>query len=334
MIGMQAPSIQELVDIPEIWDRMSVLEGRLLEATESEDPFLTKVAQHLLLAGGKRFRPLLAQLAGEFGPARDDRPIEAGVAVELIHVGSLYHDDVMDEAMTRRGEPSGNAIWGDSLAIMAGDYLLARASEVAARHLGNESVLLLATTYAELVQGQTLELQLDGDLSHGPDDYFRVVGGKTASLIRTSARIGALAADAPRDLIDALSEWAWELGVVFQITDDALDLVATDDFLGKPAGSDIREGKYTLPLLYALASDQGDRFEDLLSAGPPHAPERVNDVIELLRAGGWVDMALEEAATRISRATAALESVPDVSPKPVLSKLGGFLLDQVVAARA
>lgn len=334
MIGMKAPSIQELVDIPEIWDRMSTVESRLLEATESEDPFLTKVAQHLLLAGGKRYRPLLAQLASEFGPARDGRPIEAGVAVELIHVGSLYHDDVIDEAMTRRGEPSGNAIWGDSLAIMAGDYLLARASEVAARHLGNESVLLLATTYAELVQGQTLELQLDGDLSHGPDDYYRVIGGKTASLIRTSARIGALASDTPREVVDALSTWAWELGVVFQITDDALDLVATDDFLGKPAGSDIREGKYTLPLLYALSGPQSERLRALLSGPPPHSEETVEEVIALLRNGGWVDKALEEAAGRIARAEAALSAVPDMAAKPVLRRMGQFLLDQVDAARA
>jgi len=334
MIGMEAPSIQELVDIPDIWDRMSTLESRLLEATESDDPFLTKVAQHLLLAGGKRFRPLLAQLASEFGPARDHRPIEAGVAVELIHVGSLYHDDVMDEAMTRRGEPSGNAIWGDSLAIMAGDYLLARASEVAARHLGNESVLLLATTYAELVQGQTLELQLDGDLSHGPGDYYRVIGGKTASLIRTSARIGALASDAPSEIVEALSTWAWELGVVFQITDDALDLVATDDFLGKPAGSDIREGKYTLPLLHALSGPDGQHLRTLLAGSPPHSQATVSEVISLLRHGGWVDLALEEAAERIGRADAALTAVPDGPAKPVLRRLGQFLLDQVVAARA
>lgn len=334
MIGMEAPSIQELVDIPEIWERMSTVESRLLEATESDDPFLTKVAQHLLLAGGKRFRPLLAQLAGEFGPSVDHRPVEAGVAVELIHVGSLYHDDVIDEAMTRRGEPSGNAIWGDSLAIMAGDYLLARASEVAARHLGNESVVLLAKTYAELVQGQTLELQLDGDLSHGPDDYYRVIGGKTASLIRTSARLGALASDAPRNVADALSTWAWELGVVFQITDDALDLVATDDFLGKPAGSDIREGKYTLPVLHALGGSDGDDLRSLLAGAPPHPQQTVDQVIQLLRSGGWVDRALEEASARIALAEAALEAVPEAPAKPVLRRLGHFLLDQVVAARA
>ncbi len=128
---------------------------------------MTEVAQHLLLAGGKRFRPLLAQIAAEFGPARDGRAVEAGVAVELIHVGSLYHDDVIDESVARRGTISVNTNWSNTVAILAGDFLMARASEVAATHLGQEAVRLLARTYAELVEGQTMELQLDHDLDHG-----------------------------------------------------------------------------------------------------------------------------------------------------------------------
>ncbi len=330
---MDAPSIRSLVPLDHIWEQMDAVEGRLLEATEAEDPFLTKIAQHLLVAGGKRFRPLLAQLAAEFGPAKDDRRVEAGVAVELIHVGSLYHDDVMDEAMVRRGEPSGNAMWGDSLAIMAGDYLLARASEVAATHLGLESVHLLATTYANLVEGQTMELQLDFDLSHGPDDYYRVIGGKTASLIRAAARLGALASDADPGVTEALSNWAWELGIVFQITDDALDLVADDDFLGKPTGSDILEGKITLPVLSALAGPDGDRIRKLLGDAP-YAPADVREVIAIVRSNGHIDESLKEAARRIERAEAAISELPDIEARQVLRHLGAFLLNQVEAARA
>lgn len=329
---MQAPSIRDLVPMEHIWEQMASVESRLLESTEAHDPFLTKIAQHLLVAGGKRFRPLLAQLAAEFGPARDHRAVEAGVAVELIHVGSLYHDDVMDDAMTRRGEPSGNALWGDSLAIMAGDYLLARASQVAATHLGLESVLLLATTYANLVEGQTLELQLDYDLAHSPDDYYRVIGGKTASLIRATARLGALASDADEPTTEALSEWAWELGIVFQITDDALDLVADDEFLGKPAGSDIVEGKITLPVLYALAGPDGDRIRGLLGE-PPYDTDAVREVISIVRTEGHVDRSLEEAARRIDAAESAISDLPDTETRNVLSRLGSFLLDQVEAAR-
>ena len=156
--------LQSLIRIPRVWDSLARVEERLLEAASADDAYLTKIAQHLLLAGGKRFRPLLALLAAEFGQARDHRPVEAGVSVELIHVGSLYHDDVIDEADVRRGAASVNANWNNTVAILAGDFLMARASEVAATHLSQESVRLLAATYAELVEGQTRELQLDFNL--------------------------------------------------------------------------------------------------------------------------------------------------------------------------
>ena len=249
--------LQSLVRIPRIWEQLGRVEERLLETATADDPYLTKIAQHLLLAGGKRFRPLLALLAAEFGPAKDHRPVEAGVAVELIHLGSLYHDDVIDKADTRRGADSANANWDNTVAILAGDFLMARASEVAATHLSQESVRLLATTYAELVEGQTRELQLEGDFSHSIDEYNQVIGGKTASLIRTSARLGAMASDADDTAVDALSTWAWEVGMVFQIADDALDLVADEQTIGKPAGSDIREGTFTAPVLLA-ADEVGD----------------------------------------------------------------------------
>lgn len=330
---MQAPSIQDLVPIGKVWDGLAIVEERLLEASTSQDAFLTEVAQHLLRAGGKRFRPLLAQLASEFGPANDHRPAEAGVAVELIHVGSLYHDDVIDEADARRGAVSVNANWSNTVAILAGDFLMARASEVAATHLGQASVELLARTYAELVEGQTMELQLDHDLDHSPDAYYRVIGGKTASLIRTSARLGAMSSDATPDVVEALSTWAWELGLVFQITDDALDLVATDEFLGKPAGSDIREGKMTLPVLYAVDSPFGDEIRSLLSHAP-YSEDAVMRVIQIVRDEGFVDRSLEEATQRIANAHAAISGLPEGEAKETLGRLGQFLIGQVDTARA
>ncbi|MDH3471483.1 MAG: polyprenyl synthetase family protein, partial [Acidimicrobiia bacterium] len=273
---MDAPELTDLIPIPQVWERLDRVEKRLIEASQADDAFLTAIAQHGLLAGGKRFRPLLAQLTAEFGPNLDHRAIDAGAAVELIHLGSLYHDDVIDEATTRRGAESVNSNWTNTIAILAGDFLMARASEVAASTLGQEAVRLLARTYAELVEGQTLELQVDHDLNHGPSVYYRIIGGKTASLMRTSARLGAMATDAPPGVIEAVSTWAWELGMVFQITDDALDLVATDGYLGKPAGSDIGEGKYTLPVLLALTGPDRSRISELLN-NRPYPPEAVGD---------------------------------------------------------
>lgn len=326
--------LQSLVRIPQIWDELGRVEERLLEASTADDPYLTKIAQHLLLAGGKRFRPLLALLAAEFGTSHDHRPVEAGVAVELIHVGSLYHDDVIDEADLRRGAASANANWTNTVAILSGDFLMARASEVAATHLSQESVRLLASTYAELVEGQTRELQLEGDLSHGIEDYNAVIGGKTASLIRTSARLGAMAADASDETVEALSTWAWEVGMVFQIADDALDLVADEDTIGKPAGSDIREGTFTAPVLLAAAGPDGERVQELLATGTPYSDETVGEVIQLVRSGGFIDESLHNASDRLTLAAEALSRVPEGEARQILEKLGGFLVDRVEAARA
>ena len=331
---METPELKDLIDIPGLWERVARVEERLFEASASEDPFLTGIAQHLLAAGGKRFRPVLAQLAGEFGPSRDRRLIDAGAAVELIHIGSLYHDDVIDQAQVRRGAASVNANWSNTVAILAGDFLMARASEVAAATLGQEAVRLLARTYAELVEGQTLELRLTGGLEHGPEEYYRVIGGKTASLIRTSARLGAMAADAPASYTEAASAAARELGMVFQIADDVLDLVATEQELGKPAGSDIQQGVFTLPVLHARRGRSGPRIGSLLEGGFPYAAETVREVIGLVREGGHIDEALGECRSRLAAVREALSALPEGPARRVLSEMGGFLMGRVEAARS
>ena len=326
--------LQSLVRIPRIWEQLSRVEERLLEASTADDAYLTKIAQHLLLAGGKRFRPLLALLAAEFGPSSDGRPVEASVAVELIHVGSLYHDDVIDESDIRRGAASANANWTNTVAILAGDFLMARASEVAATHLSQEAVRQLAATYAELVEGQTRELQLEGNLGHSIADYNQVIGGKTASLIRTSARLGAMASDADEATVEALSTWSWEVGMVFQIADDSLDLVADEETIGKPAGSDIREGTFTAPVLLAANGPDGPRIRELLDTDMPYGDETVEEVISLVRSGGHIEAALASATDRLQVADAALATLDDGEPRRILETLGTFLLDRVKAARS
>ncbi len=329
---VDGPVFAEMVPIPRVWDRLALVEQRLFEVTTSDDAFLTDIAQHLLSAGGKRYRPLLAQVAAELGPSTGAGPVEAGVSVELVHVGSLYHDDVIDEAATRRGASSVNANWTNTIAILAGDFLLARASEIAAP-LGEEAVALIARTYATLCEGQVLELQLMDGLDHGPDEYLGVIGGKTASLIRTSARLGALVADADRDTVEAVSEWAWEMGLVFQMADDVLDLVADEVFLGKPTGSDIGEGTFTLPVLYAAAGPSGAEVKGLLTGGHPFDRDVIDRVIELTTTGGHVDRVLDEATERLRVAEKAVGRIADAEIAPVLITLGRYLLERVSAAR-
>jgi heptaprenyl diphosphate synthase len=311
---------------------MASVEQRLLEATTSDDAFLTRIAQHGLAAGGKRYRPLLAQVAAELGRSDGDEPVEAGVAVELVHLGSLYHDDVIDEADTRRGKVSVNENWSNTVAILVGDFLLARASEVAAP-LGTEAVALIARTYATLCEGQVRELQLDNDLDHGPDEYYSVIGGKTASLIRTSARLGAMTGGADRETIEAISDWAWEMGLVFQLADDVLDLVADEAWLGKPAGSDIGEGTFTLPLLYAADGPEGAEIRGLLAGGAPYEQPKIERVIQLVTDGGYIDRVLDEATERMRASEKAAARIPETELTPIIRNLDRYLLERVEIAR-
>ncbi|MEZ5176333.1 MAG: polyprenyl synthetase family protein [Acidimicrobiia bacterium] len=312
---------------------MSAVEQRLGEVTVADTEFLTSIAQHLLGAGGKRYRPLLAQVAAELGGAAGSDPIEAGVSVELVHLGSLYHDDVIDEAETRRGTPSVNENWSNTVAILAGDFLLARASEIAAP-LGEEAVALIARTYATLCEGQVRELIHTDSLDHGAEGYFSVIGGKTASLIRTSARLGALTGGADTDTVEAISDWAWEMGMVFQMTDDVLDLVANEEFLGKPAGSDIGEGTFTLPVLYAADGDHGEEIRALLAQGRPYPSEAIDKVVELTVRGGHIESVLDEAVDRIRLAEKAANQIPANPLSKILANLDRYLLDRVDSARS
>jgi heptaprenyl diphosphate synthase len=178
-----------------------------------------------------------------------------------------------------------------------------------------------------------LELQLERDLEHGSDEYFEVISGKTASLIRTSARLGAMTAGAGEEAIEVISEWAFEMGLVFQITDDVLDLVADEQYLGKPAGSDIREGVYTLPVLYALETPAGREIRNLLEGGRHPSEDAVAQVIRLTAASGAIDRVLDEATERLRRAEKATSRLPESDLTAVLRNLDRFLLDRVEAVR-
>jgi heptaprenyl diphosphate synthase len=241
------------------------LELSLRDSVLGEDAFLNEVASHLIQAGGKRLRPSLTIAASYL--QSDDVTTEillGGVSVELVHLASLYHDDVMDEATRRRSVESVNARWGNLVAIVAGDFLLARAAEIAAG-LGTEVAGLLAATLARLCQGQVAEVRAAFQIERDEDDYLRCISNKTAALMSTACRIGALTAGLKRSQIDDLSAFGEAFGMVFQIRDDVLDVVATEAELGKPPGQDLAEGIYTLPVQRALLDRTvGPRLRGLL----------------------------------------------------------------------
>lgn len=245
-------NLAPLLDLPAVDDGLQRLQPVLQESVRCGDPFLDEVVCHLVDAGGKRVRPVLALSAATAGA----RPATAadllgGVCVELVHLASLYHDDVMDEAVVRRNVPSVNARWGNLVAIVAGDFLLARSAEIAAS-LGSEIAGLLAHTLAELCRGQVAEVQSAYRTDRTQADYLGTIAGKTAALMATSCRIGALTAGLPAAEVEALTVFGQRFGMVFQLRDDVLDVVGSESELGKPAGQDLAEGVYTLPVLLGL----------------------------------------------------------------------------------
>jgi len=292
-------------------DGLRRTEDELCKVVESNDPFLTQVARHLIDAGGKRVRPALtitASLVLDEDP--DVAPwavIRGGVAVELVHQGSLYHDDVMDDAETRRTVQSVNARWGNLEAILAGDYLLARASEIAA-DLGTEVAGLLAATIAALCEGQIREVRYAFDVDRSEEAYLASISGKTASLLATAARIGAIVADHSRDVVDAVTDFGHNYGMAFQIVDDLLDVTATDEELGKPSGNDLVEGTYTLPVIRALAGPAGDDLRSLLG-GPIDSTDR-DRARELVRADGAISSTRETAIGYLADAQASIAGLP------------------------
>jgi heptaprenyl diphosphate synthase len=258
-------NISSLLSMPSVQQGLSEMEGLLKESVASGDPMLNQVATYLIDAGGKRLRPALAISVATGGvreASKDD--LLGAVAVELVHLGSLYHDDVMDEASMRRSVRSVNARWGNLVAIVAGDYLLAKSAEIAA-DLGPHIASLLARTLGELCRGQIGEVQTAYSTERTREQYFGVIAGKTAALMEASCRVGALTSGLPDSEVVALTDFGRYFGMAFQLRDDILDIIGSEDDLGKDPGQDLAEGIYTLPVLVAIDDESvGSELRELL----------------------------------------------------------------------
>ena len=305
------------------------IEDALKASVRTGDSYLNEIASHLIIAGGKRLRPILtvvaAQVAGPADAELHERSVQGGIACELVQTGSLYHDDVMDEADTRRGVDTVNAKWGNLQAILAGDFLLSRASEIAAS-LGTEVAGLLARTIGRLCEGQIEELRHTYNSARPEVSYLSSISGKTASLFSTAARIGGLVADQPRPVVDALTEYGEAFGMVFQVVDDLLDITATDEQLGKPAGHDMVEGVYTLPVLRTLQAGGVAAVELLSLLGKPLDQVEQDKALSIVRSNGGVTSAMDVAREWAQRAEAACELLPPSAATDVLYAAPSTLL--------
>jgi len=319
--GLEAP---DAVLEAEVRGRLGDVEAALTRAVQHEPGLLADSAEYLLNAGGKRFRPMLVLLSGYYGDPTDPRLIPGSVAVELVHLATLYHDDVIDEADARRGTPSANARWDNTVAILTGDFLFARASEIIA-DVGTDPTRLLSRAIATVCDGQIREVSVAGQVEQTVDHYLGTIRRKTSALLAASCHLGAMLSDAPREYHGILEEIGDEIGAAFQLSDDIMDLTVSADVLGKEPGVDLKEGVYTLPVLHALSDgESAGELRGLLAAGPPQgaAFERA---LEIVRTNGSIDHARSAVSTSVARAVELVGLLPPGPASEALVQLSEFL---------
>lgn len=325
VVGPFGLSVRDQALETDVQAGLAAVEAGLLEATKSEVPFITEAAQHLVRAGGKRFRPLLVMLASRFGDPYAPGIVPSAVVVELTHLATLYHDDVMDEADVRRGVDSANARWGNSVAVLTGDFLFARASHILA-DLGPEAVRIQAEAFERLVTGQILETAGPRDGRDPVAHYLDVIAGKTGSLIAVSGRFGALMSGADESVVDILTQYGERLGTAFQLADDVLDIASDAHESGKTPGTDLREGIPTLPVLRLreIAARDG-RAEDLelvrLLDGDLTDDARHAEALTRLRAHPALEQARRDTIRYAEDARATLAPLPECFAKSALEEL-------------
>jgi heptaprenyl diphosphate synthase len=313
----------------------SVRDGvaRIEQLMETElrgaDDLMTEAVLHLFEAGGKRFRPLFTVLSAQLGPQPDAAEVTiAGAVIELVHLATLYHDDVMDEAQVRRGAPSANVRWGNNIAILAGDYLFATASRLVSR-LGPNAVRIIAETFAQLVTGQMRETRGAANGVDSIEHYLKVVHEKTACLIGAAGQFGAMFSGADHDQVQRLRRLGGIVGTAFQISDDIIDIDSDPDESGKLPGTDLREGVHTLPVLYALRErgPEADRLRELL-VGPVDDDAVLVEALALLRASPGMAKAKDSVARYAAQAREELAALPDVAGRQALATLVDYTINR------
>lgn len=314
--------------------RLESVEARLKEAVSHADPVVDEPARHLAEAGGKRLRPLLALLTAHLGPHPEtDEVVDAAVVVELTHLATLYHDDVMDEAPTRRGAPTTHTVWGNSVAILTGDVLFARASLIGAG-LGPEAISIQARTFERLCVGQLRETVGPSGDDDPIEHYLGVLSDKTGSLVATSARFGAMFGGADESDIAAVERYGEKVGVAFQLADDVIDVRSTGSQTGKTPGTDLREGVPTMPVLLLrdlVASGEGTETDAALLAaidGDLEDDAVLADVVARLREHDVVERTEQLARAWADDAVAAIDGLADGEVKSGLVEFARLMVER------
>lgn len=323
----QLRKVSDKALITDLETRMAIVEQRIAEATAHTESLVNKMSSHLASAGGKRLRPVLTLLTSHLGDPKEEEVLDAAVVMEITHLATLYHDDVMDQASKRRGVDTAHMVWGNNVAILTGDLLFARASNIVSG-LGDDSLKLQAKVFEQLVLGQLHETIGPQDGQDPIEHYYEVLRDKTGSLIALSAQIGALVSGAPAEYQEPLKQFGESIGVAFQLIDDIIDIQSTKDQSGKVAGTDLLAGVPTLPVLL-LANHQDAQSQALyakISGGLEE--EDLKDVLVLLRKHEVMAQSLSITNGWADRAKAALEPLPASSVKSALIAFADAVVDR------
>ncbi len=324
----QSLTAREILDL--VRDDLAKVEREIsLESVASVDA-VTTIGQYLQAGGGKRLRPILVLLSARLiGPVTEG-VIRLAAVVELIHTATLVHDDVIDIAKTRRGRPSTNVIWGNHTSVLAGDWLYMQAFQVALQQRNFHVLDLLIGLTQAMVEGELLQLDRIGKADVSEADYMELVDRKTAALFSACARLGSFGAGAAEDKEIRLGEFAWNLGMAFQLVDDILDFTSAEKILGKPVGNDLREGKVTLPLIYALqgaSADERALIEAVLSQGNYDSVPFI-EILKMLNRHKAIERAMERAQSFTDRARELIAMFPDSPYQKALLAMTELVTDR------
>jgi len=309
-------------------DELAAVEIEIQKNLMSQVPSVTQIATHIVMSGGKRLRPILCILAAQALGYRGPRVLSLATAIEFIHTATLLHDDVIDNAQLRRGRPSCNAIWDNKMSVLVGDFLYCQASSLIARDGDLKVLRSITDATTSTTEGEVLEITKSRDLRLGEAEYFKIVEFKTGMLMACATQVGAIIAGATPDQERALADYGMHLGIAFQLADDVLDYVSVEAEFGKEKGVDLKEGKITLPLLYALERCTPAEREVIRDGTISARRDSFLKVLEVLKKYGAIDYALGLAAQRSADARQSLAALPESPAKTALLKLGDYVIQR------
>lgn len=310
----------------EIREEMYVVEEELKAAVQTPNPLLTDTYTHLLSAGGKRLRPALSLFSAKFYNFSLQRVLPLAVALELIHMATLVHDDVVDASLTRRGIPTVKALWGNGVSTHIGTYLFAKSLILIAKYEDTPLISrVLSDTSVKMCEGEIQQISVSHDVNQDFKGYFYRIKCKTALLIAASSQLGAVACGAPPGIYLPLRRYGHFIGMAFQITDDILDITADRQLLGKPVGSDLRQGIITLPVIYALTNSPEKEKLSRLVKKEEKSEEEVNEAVRIIKQCGAIEFSFNIAQRFIEKAKKALQSLPDIPARKTLCTAADFI---------